>query len=722
MANFMGPMAPPQAAQPQPAQLDIKTNPSQRAQFKSFMQGMSVPPTTAPIAPMLPAPMPSPMDQVDIFAAAPMASGGVVGGLNKLGEMSGQMVEALDTVVYGGGQGGGFNGGMSSGGGFGGGQMPPPLPMTQIGIGPFKGGVSEGSPRPAVMPGGLSLNDSALLGMPTPSYMPMDPDGDGMDQSGRPMESQLSDEQLEAMKAQMMGLRSSAGNQGSAFGAGSMGSPFARLSGLGSFGSVFGYEDGGPVGMANGGGVTFKSGRSYETGRGIAEQNREMDAAERAQTVDNIQAAISASTAGRQADADRYQAMADFFLDDAGNIPALSADAQSYIKETGTPAVNPLSIVSASGAEDMVGDSGAFVPPAGSSGSTDAAFNPRDEINVLLSDPMDRTPPPYGGPEIEAVAGRSVDPIVALDLLDLNADPNALSPAEELAMARGNPPTPGPFSDNAAIEQGGIFAAGPDIEGASTPEGRMAALASGRVDQLGVSPPASRLRDLESRAGGGLKAPGVMGMLKQAAGGLLSSNIAKNVFAEDEADRRTGVLNENNQIIGYVSPGFIPGTEVYTGRPGYNPFGSNAGVTFDSEAGAYRVTANPIGFDSPDPQYDEEQRNRLRAAQAADQTQPPAAPPPPNMITRPDDPLIPTPPPDVVVPSPRDPVNIGGAPVLTSPLLTAPNIDPVQSVELPQSFLDLLANFNRPAPRAMQDGGAVLDKAAGDFLEALRVA
>ena len=115
MANFMGPMAPPQAAPNAPPQLDIRTNPTQRAQFKSFMQDMgrpAAPPTTAPIAPMLPAPMPSPMDQIDIFAPAPMANGGVVGGLQSLGEMSGQMVDALNTVVYGGSQGGGFGGGM----------------------------------------------------------------------------------------------------------------------------------------------------------------------------------------------------------------------------------------------------------------------------------------------------------------------------------------------------------------------------------------------------------------------------------------------------------------------------------------------------------------------------------------------------------------------------------------------------------------------------------
>ena len=56
--------------------------------------------------------------------------------------MSGQMVEALNTVVYGGGPGGGMGGiagwrlwwRMSSGGGFGGGQMPAPLPAMGEGM------------------------------------------------------------------------------------------------------------------------------------------------------------------------------------------------------------------------------------------------------------------------------------------------------------------------------------------------------------------------------------------------------------------------------------------------------------------------------------------------------------------------------------------------------------------------------------------------------------
>ena len=70
---------------------------------------------------------------------------------------------------------------------------------------------------------------------------------------------------------------------------------------------------------------------------------------------------------------------------------------------------------------------------------------------------------------------------------------------------------------------------------------------------------------------------------------------------------------------------------------------------------------------------------------------------------------------DVLVPSTR-----------TNVPVTVPSILPTQAgvapTFLPQSFLDLLASFNRSAPRAMQEGGAVLDKAADDFLEALKVA
>ena len=38
MSNFMGPMAPPPAAQPQPQALDFKTDPNQRQRFRQFMR------------------------------------------------------------------------------------------------------------------------------------------------------------------------------------------------------------------------------------------------------------------------------------------------------------------------------------------------------------------------------------------------------------------------------------------------------------------------------------------------------------------------------------------------------------------------------------------------------------------------------------------------------------------------------------------------------------
>lgn len=99
MSNFMGPMAPPQAAPSQPPQLDIRTNPNQRERFRDFMRqntrpsmGMALPmvqpmmqpmaPTTMPMAPMPPAPnppipmairptppmMPQPMAAIDVFS------------------------------------------------------------------------------------------------------------------------------------------------------------------------------------------------------------------------------------------------------------------------------------------------------------------------------------------------------------------------------------------------------------------------------------------------------------------------------------------------------------------------------------------------------------------------------------------------------------------------------------------------------------------------------
>lgn len=119
MSNFMGPMAPPPAAQPQPQALDFKTDPNQRQRFRQFMrERVGSGPAQAP-APMMQAPaqMPPILPEVDIFNTQGYAAGGLVGGLENLGAMSKKMIDNLNNVVYGGASGAGVNysdSGMSS--------------------------------------------------------------------------------------------------------------------------------------------------------------------------------------------------------------------------------------------------------------------------------------------------------------------------------------------------------------------------------------------------------------------------------------------------------------------------------------------------------------------------------------------------------------------------------------------------------------------------------
>ena len=81
MANFMGPMAPPQAAPTQPPQLDIRTNPNQRERFRNFMRqntrpNLAVPAMQQPMMPQAPMPMapqaPRPPIPMAIRPNAPM--------------------------------------------------------------------------------------------------------------------------------------------------------------------------------------------------------------------------------------------------------------------------------------------------------------------------------------------------------------------------------------------------------------------------------------------------------------------------------------------------------------------------------------------------------------------------------------------------------------------------------------------------------------------------
>ena len=686
MANFMGPMAPPQAAPSQPPQLDIRTNPGQRAQFKSFMQGMQVPPTTAPVAPMLPAP--TPMDDIDIFAPAPMADGGVVGGLQNLGQMSDQMVDALNTVVYGGSQGGGMpssggiGGPMSSGGGFGGGQMPAPLPpITTLPPGATPPALLPPVPPPIgaapKLPDRLSLNDSALLGMPTPSYMPMDPDGDGMDQQGRPMESQLTDEQrAQAEQDQQERLKNlrSRFSEGGVFGSGSMGSPLSRLGMMGGLGSIFGYEDGGPVGMFLGGDP-----RAYGDERG--RQDTSETARERVGGTTNVFEGDSSSREERDETERRVREVV---------AAAQRAEDKGQFFEDTAVSQSPVNLFPGS---SMRGE------PVASMGVTDAdevmasaLFD--DEVNVgeaqrLANQLMNMRAGDFDfGPAIEPIAAPIIDP---------NADVFAIPVMEQIAeeqRARRSVEASdvgGPIGSDNVIFSG--------VEDTSV-EGPLAEAGSS-VDRLMVTP-------ITNLRGGGQRTAGEDLTMRSESG--IAKKLPQNVIENINKGRPAVIDARSGQITGYVGEGLFGIGNAYTGRPGYDPFGPNA--TFDPARNAYIVQPDimsNVGAPASDDRV-------LSPTILPPATDPADTTPPPLMITPPTTGLPPSgpSPTEVLVPSTR-----------TNVPITAPSLLPTQGVAptfLPQSFLDLLANFNRPAPVAMQDGGAVLDKAADDFLEALKVA
>ena len=131
--------------------------------------------------------VPPPARRVPVMQAA---EGGVVGGLRGLAEYSEDVVGNLNQMMYG-GQGPGNTATAA----------PTLPPVGRITAAPFTPTPPNPSgPTFGTMPHHfntanqqrpLSLNDMSALGMTTPSYMPMDPDGDGMDQQGRPMQSQL---------------------------------------------------------------------------------------------------------------------------------------------------------------------------------------------------------------------------------------------------------------------------------------------------------------------------------------------------------------------------------------------------------------------------------------------------------------------------------------------------------------------------------------------------
>ena len=788
MANFMGPMAPPQAAPAQPAQLDIRTNPSQRAQFKSFMQGMKAQPTTAPIAPMLPAPTPSPMDQVDIFAPVPMADGGVVGGLNDLQKMSGQMVEALNTVVYGGGQGGGFGDSMSAvqqpieyGGSADLMQTPPtslpfaqplrpsvqdayaqaqadarrqreggfmgrvklpgemsfddfaegynyrlnnPMPQLQTFA---NGGVAdpyavEGKIGQSVGPkmvGGttnvidasgsnpISSMDDVEMGMANPP-LPVTGTGALVSSFGAFLDRKLDRDfaEMDRMAAMGNALRAStpmakvkdfaSGIMDATRMQGPMGStfsidPVARDGNLGIMANFsMPFEDGGPVGM-------FLGGDPQAYGEERGRQDTSETARERVGGTTNVFEGDSAPGGGGD-DGDSVSEAIAAAVD--AELLGMSQDAQRA-------ASAPVDLTFGAPRTDTSGrftgtDTDEFF--ANQNMATDQEVG-----EIIESIAVDKT-----RQFDDALNDLFVDPVAA-PIIDPRADVLSITPMEQFALDQRAKaaPTSDPYGmpgdpDPALIQEqafdraiGNMFA---------TP----VTYKTARGNVTGTA-----LDDLNRRMGGNVDASGgqtdggFMGLGKVAVDALLGigRGKAEDIFTNIEAGR-PGVINaRTGQITGYVGDGPF-GTKTHTGF-GPSPFDANVeNVEFDPNRNAYIVTPR-IG---PGPQEDAQSRNRAlpTAPPTTDSTD---ATPPPPMVSPPTTGLPPSVP-DVLVPSTRRDVPV-----------TVPNILPggmpgqgVDPTLLPQSFLDLLASFNRPAPRAMQDGGAVLDQAADNFLEALKVA
>jgi len=629
-----------------------------------------MPPTTAPIAPMLPAPMPSPMDQIDIFAPAPMADGGVVGGLQDLGQMSGQMVEALNTVVYGGEPGGGFGGGVSSGGGFGGGRLPPPLPGFDM---------SFFDPE---RPGYLEQRFERTAPMQTPpSSLPF-----AQPLSARDAYAQAQADARRQRDDGFMGRVVLPGEmpfdqfaEGYNF---RLNNPMQPLQAMqGGLGAAFNdvpvkFEDGGPVGMRRGG-VTFKSGESFESGRGIAEQQAERRARNESYFGDIPSYGGSEPPSGGGGD---------------------DGDSTSQAVDQAVAAVEQMEA-----AQQLRDDIIASVTP------TDLTFGaPRTDTSGRIIGELTDTDEFFANQNMAADQrlDDAVKSILAVDkteqfddlLGDVFVDPlvSSQSPIDDFLARNPQPRETDPINPLGQLMAGDVvYNRGKDSE-------RTVSRFADLENRMGI-------KDARVNKGQGLSALAepILSKVASALGGSKATDIFDNVVNQN---KQAIIAADTNQIVGYADDG--PFGRVYTGRAGYNPFGADgASYTVDPQTGALIVNRQ-----QPNQSDDDERASGQTPATPPPATDPADTTPPPLMITPPTTgfpPSVPDPT-DVLVPSTRRDVSV-----------TVPSILPTEGTAptfLPQSFLDLLASFNRPAPRAMQDGGAVLDKAADDFLEALKVA
>jgi len=472
--------------------------------------------------------------------------------------------------------------------------------------------------------------------------------------------------------------------------------------------SIFGYEDGGPVGMQRGG-VTFKSGERFESGRGIAEQQRER--AERAAALD----AVDYSNAGIEEamrELERSKVKSIIPAEDAlATIKAMDAAAANFTGGSEPTSTNVRTVPAGTDTDQFfVNQNMARDQALDDAVKSIIAVDKTEQFDDALGEALGVTPvtaPPVDMPGADPMndllfgEGRIDVPII-----DPRAGRDSVTPMEQFYLDQEarrsveDSGVGGPIGSDNVIFSGveDTSVEGPLAEAGSSFDRLMVGdvvYNRGKENERTLD----RLADLENRMS--------KGNLNNLFGG--ATKLYENVV---EQGKTPIVAADTNQIVGYADDG--PFGKVYTGQPDYNPFGAEGQpYTVDQATGALIVQRKSYMDNVGRPTSDDPVLTT--PAVPTSPTQPPATPNPP-MITPPDNPFLPAPPQDVVVPSPRGPVNIG------APVLSAPNIAPVQPVGLPQSFLDLLANFNRPAPVAMQDGGAVLDKAADNFLEALKVA
>ena len=414
------------------------------------------------------------------------------------------------------------------------------------------------------------------------------------------------------------------------------------------------FEDGGPVGMRRGG-VTFKSGERFESGRGIAEQQAERRARNESYFGD-----ISS---------DRGSEPPSGGGDNGGSEPPITKD--DPITQAEVDAAFGVSNQRPTGVITLKRG----VPPKGDMSSVELF----DTLVTATQDDVMNPPPDSMIAPVTPVAAPT------MDFVDPMTD-----------LLAGEPGSPEASDDSFSMRQGRLFDA-PVVYN------------SGKRNERTVS----RLEDLENRMGGNVDASADQGIGFPSLGKLafdalsgIGQKRATTMFDQIVNKGAIPVIDQRtNQIRGYIGEGFFGSKNAYSGLSELNPR-TNPNMFFDESIGAF------IGL----PNYGESEERSASGQTPA--TPPPATDPadttpPPLMITPPTTGLPPSVP-DVLVPSTRANVPV-----------TVPSILPTQGTAptfLPQSFLDLLASFNRPAPRAMQDGGAVLDKAADDFLEALKVA